>query len=186
MRLPFACPLLGTWPATQACALTGNQTGDPLICIPVLNPLNHTNQGSFTLFLKTAPNHHSRQFRNSFPTGKASLSVSPPTTFWRSIYFSLCLISLSPNQPYQVLCCSHYNHKQVWLPASMKGRCECKGKWVIFRCWPPGRWGTLVSKPISWENGQITSPSPSAPLSGGKGFYKKGEGDRAKRSREGL
>ena len=23
-------PLLGTWPATQACALTGNPTGDPL------------------------------------------------------------------------------------------------------------------------------------------------------------
>ena len=24
-------PLLGTLPATQACALTGNQTGDPLV-----------------------------------------------------------------------------------------------------------------------------------------------------------
>ena len=24
--LPFACPLLGAWPATQACALTGNWT----------------------------------------------------------------------------------------------------------------------------------------------------------------
>ena len=22
--LPFTCPLLGTWPTTQACALTGN------------------------------------------------------------------------------------------------------------------------------------------------------------------
>ena len=28
---------LGTWLATQACALTGNQTGDPLICRPTLN-----------------------------------------------------------------------------------------------------------------------------------------------------
>ena len=26
--LPLERPLLGTWPATQACALTGNQTGD--------------------------------------------------------------------------------------------------------------------------------------------------------------
>ena len=26
--LPLLCPLLGTWPATQACALTGNRTGD--------------------------------------------------------------------------------------------------------------------------------------------------------------
>ena len=39
-------PLLGTRPATQACALTGNQAGDPLVHRPVLNPLNHTSQGS--------------------------------------------------------------------------------------------------------------------------------------------
>ena len=35
--LTLACPLLGTWPATQACALTGIQTGDPLVHRPVLN-----------------------------------------------------------------------------------------------------------------------------------------------------
>ena len=29
--LPLMWPLLGTWPATQACALTGNQTDGPLI-----------------------------------------------------------------------------------------------------------------------------------------------------------
>ena len=29
--LPLMLPLLGTWPATQASALTGNQTGDPLV-----------------------------------------------------------------------------------------------------------------------------------------------------------
>ena len=28
MLLPLMCPLLGAWPATQTCALTGNQTGD--------------------------------------------------------------------------------------------------------------------------------------------------------------
>ena len=28
--LPLLCPILGTWPATQAFALTGSQTGDPL------------------------------------------------------------------------------------------------------------------------------------------------------------
>ena len=27
--LPLTHPLLGTWPATQACALTVNRTGDP-------------------------------------------------------------------------------------------------------------------------------------------------------------
>ena len=29
--LPLARPLLGTWPAAQACVLTGNQMGDPLV-----------------------------------------------------------------------------------------------------------------------------------------------------------
>ena len=29
--LPLACPQPGTWPTTQACALTGNRTGDPLV-----------------------------------------------------------------------------------------------------------------------------------------------------------
>ena len=40
-------PLVGTWPATQACALIGNQTCDPLVCRLVLNPLNHTSQDYF-------------------------------------------------------------------------------------------------------------------------------------------
>ena len=29
--LPLTCPLLGTWPTTQACALIGNWTSDPLV-----------------------------------------------------------------------------------------------------------------------------------------------------------
>ena len=48
-------PLLATWPATQACALTGNGTGDPLVHRLVLNPLSHTSQGksdvSFVQFI---------------------------------------------------------------------------------------------------------------------------------------
>ena len=32
--LPLICPQMGTWPATQACALTGNLTGDPWIRSP--------------------------------------------------------------------------------------------------------------------------------------------------------
>ena len=32
--LSLMCPLLGTWPATQAHALTGNQTSNPLILRP--------------------------------------------------------------------------------------------------------------------------------------------------------
>ena len=40
-------PSLGSWPATQACALTGNQTGSLLVYSLVLNPLSHTSQGYF-------------------------------------------------------------------------------------------------------------------------------------------
>ena len=43
--LPLTHPLLGTWPATQACALTGNQTSNPLVCGSTLNPLTNTSQG---------------------------------------------------------------------------------------------------------------------------------------------
>ena len=44
-QLPLAHPLLGTWPASQACALTGNRTGDLLVNWLALNPLSHTSQG---------------------------------------------------------------------------------------------------------------------------------------------
>ena len=44
-------PPLGTWPATQTCALTGNPTGDTLVCRLVLNPLSHTSQGSLSSYI---------------------------------------------------------------------------------------------------------------------------------------
>ena len=48
--LPLECPLLGTWPTTQARALTGNRTSDPLVCRLAQNPLSHASRGS--LFLR--------------------------------------------------------------------------------------------------------------------------------------
>ena len=45
-------PLLGPWPTTQASALTGNRTCDPLVCRPVLNPLSHTSQARSTFNLQ--------------------------------------------------------------------------------------------------------------------------------------
>ena len=48
--LPLMCPLSGTRPTTQACVLTGNHTGDPLICTLAPNPLSHTSQGPFLFF----------------------------------------------------------------------------------------------------------------------------------------
>ena len=38
--------LLGTWPAPQACALTGNQTRGAFIHRPAPNPLSRTIQGT--------------------------------------------------------------------------------------------------------------------------------------------
>ena len=43
--LPLKHPLLGTWPTTQACALTRNRTSNPLILRLALSPLSHTSQG---------------------------------------------------------------------------------------------------------------------------------------------
>ena len=43
------CPQLRTWPATQACALTGNRTSGLQVFRVVLNPLSHTSQGIRTL-----------------------------------------------------------------------------------------------------------------------------------------
>ena len=53
VRLPLMHPLLGPLPATQACALTGNQTDDPLVHRLALNPLSHPSQGRlvFLIFL---------------------------------------------------------------------------------------------------------------------------------------
>ena len=44
-QLSLAGPQLGTRPATQVCALTGNQTSDLPVHRPELNPLSHTSRG---------------------------------------------------------------------------------------------------------------------------------------------
>ena len=51
-QLPLTCSQPGTRPTTQACALTGNRTSDPLVCRPALSPLSHSSQGWFT-FIKS-------------------------------------------------------------------------------------------------------------------------------------
>ena len=51
--LPLICPLLGTLPKTQACALTGNGASDPLVCRPTLNPLSYTSQGCYISYFMT-------------------------------------------------------------------------------------------------------------------------------------
>ena len=49
-KLPLACPQVGTWPPTQACALTGNWTSDVSVHRPALNSLSHTSQGYLLTF----------------------------------------------------------------------------------------------------------------------------------------
>ena len=44
-HLPLTCLVRGTGPTTQACALTGNRTSDPLVCRRELSLLSHTSQG---------------------------------------------------------------------------------------------------------------------------------------------
>ena len=48
--LPLTCPPPGTWPATQAFVPTGNRTNDPLVFMPMLNPLSYTSQGCGTFY----------------------------------------------------------------------------------------------------------------------------------------
>ena len=57
--LPLVRPLLGTWPTTQACALTGSQTGDPLVRRPMFSALSYPSQGRNSHLLSTRlPSRH--------------------------------------------------------------------------------------------------------------------------------
>ena len=75
--LPLTPPLLGTWPATQTCALTGNRTGDPSVCRWALNPLSDTSQGPF-LTLKS---------RYLIPFSYASFICPVRTSVFTSVSF---------------------------------------------------------------------------------------------------
>ena len=52
--VPLTHPLLGTWSSTQACALTGNWTADPLVHRPELSLLSYISQGEGSLFKITS------------------------------------------------------------------------------------------------------------------------------------
>ena len=51
MWLPLTCSLLGSWPITQAYALIGNRSSNPLVHRLSLNPLSYTGQGPNLLTL---------------------------------------------------------------------------------------------------------------------------------------
>ena len=82
-------PLRGTWPATQACALTGNETGYPLVRRPVLNPLSHTSWGhiqSFNVNNIICCDVHSSVFGRCFLIRLRKLPLRPPFFFWISCW----------------------------------------------------------------------------------------------------
>ena len=55
-RLPLARPQGGTLLGTQACALTGNQTGHLSVLRLALNTLSHTSQGPNEFLTMAIPN----------------------------------------------------------------------------------------------------------------------------------
>ena len=58
--LPLICPQRRTWPATQACALTRNRTGDLSICRTARSPLSHTSQNFLVLLATNQVHPHFR------------------------------------------------------------------------------------------------------------------------------
>ena len=90
--LPLPCPLLGTWPTTQACALTGNQTSDPLVCRLALNPLSHTSQGNIFYFclialVRTSNTMLNRVDEIRHPYLVFDLNVKSTLHFWDKVHF---------------------------------------------------------------------------------------------------
>ena len=70
MCLPLIRPQLGTWPATQACAMTGNQTDDLFVLRLALKSRSHTSQAYFikkkflNLFLEREKRREKERERN--------------------------------------------------------------------------------------------------------------------------
>ena len=102
--LPPAIPLLGTWPETQACALTGNWSDNPLVHSLALNLLSHTSQGLLWTNLKSiAWSHH------------------PSLNWWRGLRLIHILIQITFADPFCTLSTPLFIykyprlHKKVWL-----------------------------------------------------------------------
>ena len=92
-QLLLASPQLGTWPITQACALTGNQTGNLSFHRPVLIPLRHTSQGRILFFCSNSLSKY-QQNCQIFPFCKIHL-LAPFTFLSLSINFNARLSSWS-------------------------------------------------------------------------------------------
>ena len=86
---PRHVPWLGIKPTAQACALTGNWTGNPLVYRPALNPLSHTSQGCIPSFYVTWSESHCSGNLPSPPAGfSGHLTACSLSLISRSLQFS--------------------------------------------------------------------------------------------------
>ena len=76
-RLLLTGPQPGTWPATQVCALIGNQTSNLLVCRLALNPLSHNNRGKEGILITRDENQGGEK---SLQTTLAKLTIIFPVT----------------------------------------------------------------------------------------------------------
>ena len=96
-----ACPL-GTWPATQACALTRNQTGDPLVLRMVLNPLSYTSQ-AFTLFVLILIKGHVHWFLRKMKKNRVTGRIIDRYMPWPGTRPTTSICALIENQTHNLL-----------------------------------------------------------------------------------
>ena len=120
--LPLACPLLGTWLATQACALTGNWTSDPLVLRPVLNPLSYTSQDSFLFLVNLAISNLNRTLTGIFMIHKLPvMRTNKPVSFTSMVilvyvYCPLLYIVFLYNFLSAIFFLEHWNYYNVFNP----------------------------------------------------------------------
>ena len=86
--LPLVHLQLGICSATQACALTGNQTRDPLVCRPVLSPLGYTSQGNIFIRIRLQKTSKTQQWGKSYADLKWKLCSPDPSILLQRVKFS--------------------------------------------------------------------------------------------------
>ena len=110
-------PLLGTQPTAQACALTGNQTRDPLVNRPMLSPLSHTSQGCWNAFWNEVmiKDKHLGQFASCYTVYSLNKTLEDINSF-------------STTHPYACFCFSKANTLALAGVVQLVGVSSCTSK----------------------------------------------------------
>ena len=132
--MPLIWPRLGTWPTTQACALTGNQTGDLLLCRP-------TTLNQLITAVRAIIHSLTEKEDQYLPTMLQSpvIIVSALSTLEFTVAPSLWNLSQKPSHktrswPYPVLSSSHIPAWDPTAPQLSSGGFQASVKRVL---WPP-------------------------------------------------